>query len=83
LTVSDLLSYKPVLTGVTILSVIRELYPDSLVVRARSLGRLLGVAGAHRSIMNHIPPATIENGWSEELQTYRDSLNQFRHYPLQ
>jgi uncharacterized protein YbbC (DUF1343 family) len=82
ITVDSVGAFKPVLTGVTILTVIRGLHPDSLIIRERSLGRLLGVARAYALIQGGAGAASIEESWLDELAAYRSTLSQFRHYPL-
>lgn len=83
LIVDSMASYRPVLTGVTVLSVLHELHPDSLVIRERSLGRLLGMAEGYTSLMKGIAPRAIEERWLDALRGYRGSLCQYRHYRLQ
>ncbi len=81
LSVSAADSFRPVLTGMTILSVIRELYPDSLVIRSRSLGRLLGVAGVDDQILSGKAPVDIQKAWIDETRRYEGSLQPYRYYP--
>ncbi len=83
LTVESLALFRPVLTGVTILSVLRDLYPDSLVIRPRSLGRLLGMAEGYTMLMNGVPAREIEGRWQDALREYRSTLCPFRHYRLE
>lgn len=80
ITVDSAEAFKPVLTGVTILTVLRELHPDSLVIRERSLGRLLGVARAFALIQGGVEATSIEKSWLEGLDAYRGTLPRFRHY---
>jgi uncharacterized protein YbbC (DUF1343 family) len=74
-------SFRPVFTGLTILSVFRELYADSLVIRPRSLGRLLGVSRVYGMIQSGMPPAEIEQTWLEETRQYEALISSYRHYP--
>jgi len=80
-TVTAVDSFRPVFTGLTILSVFRELYPDSLVIRPNSLGRLLGVSRAYGMIQSGTPPVEIEQTWLEETRQYEALIDPFRHYP--
>jgi uncharacterized protein YbbC (DUF1343 family) len=83
LSIDSLALYRPLLTGVTILAVLRELYPDSLVIRPRSLGRLLGMGEGYMMLMSGVPASTIEARWQDALREYRSSLCRFRHYRLE
>jgi uncharacterized protein YbbC (DUF1343 family) len=82
-TVTDPGSFKPVLTGVTVLSVLHALYPDSLAIRRASLNRLLGVSGAHQAILKGVPPGDIELEWQAGLREYMELAARFRRYPQQ
>ena len=82
-TVTEVDSFRPVFTGLTILSVFRELYADSLVIRPRSLGRLLGVSRVYDMIQSGMPPAEIEQTWLEETRQYEALISSYRHYPSQ
>ena len=82
-TVTEVDSFRPVFTGLTILSVFRELYADSLVIRPRSLGRLLGVSRVYDMIQSGMPPAEIEQTWLEDTRQYEALISAYRHYPSQ
>ncbi len=81
--VTDPESFRPVRAGITILSVLRKLYPDSLVIRRSSLNRLLGVAGAYGAILRGDPPDEIERSWQAGIQEYQELVSRFRRYPQQ
>jgi uncharacterized protein YbbC (DUF1343 family) len=81
--VTDPDKFQPVLTGVTVLSVLRSMYPDSLVIRRASLNRLFGVAGAYDAIHKGVPAAQIELGWQDGLKEYKELAARFRRYPQQ
>jgi uncharacterized protein YbbC (DUF1343 family) len=82
-TVTDPDIFQPVLTGVTVLSVLRAMYPDSLVIRRAALNRLLGVSGAYADILRGVPPGQIELGWQDALKEYTELAARYRRYPLQ
>ncbi len=82
-TVTDPATFKPTLAGVTILSVLRALYPDSLVIRRGSLNRLLGVSAAYASILKGVSPGQIEQDWQPGLKEYVELAVHFRRYPQQ
>lgn len=82
-TVTDPGAFKPVLTGVTVLSVLRGLHPDSLVIRRASLNRLLGVSAAYAAILRGGQPGEIELDWQGGLREYTELAARFRRYPQQ
>lgn len=82
-TVTDPVAFKPVLTGVTVLSVLRGLHPDSLVIRRASLNRLLGVSAAYSAILSGVQPGEIELDWQGGLREYMELAARFRRYPQQ
>ncbi len=74
-------SFRPSLTGVTILSVLEGLYPDSLRLSHRSLNRLLGINRAYEWIKAGKLPPGLEESWLDELQAYREAIQPYLHYP--
>jgi uncharacterized protein YbbC (DUF1343 family) len=81
--VTDPGKFQPVLSGVTVLSVLRAMYPDSLVIRRASLNRLFGVAAAYNAIHKGVPASRIELGWQDGLKEYKELAARFRRYPQQ
>lgn len=82
-TVTDPATYKPMLTGITVLSVLHALYPDSLVIRRASLNRLLGISTAYSAILRGVTPARIEQDWQPGLKEYMELAARFMRYPQQ
>lgn len=60
---SDERTYDPTLTAVTLLSVIRKLYPDSLGFRAAGFDRLAGDSLLRRSVIAGTSPSVIVDSW--------------------
>jgi uncharacterized protein YbbC (DUF1343 family) len=82
-TVIDPATFQPLRTGVTVLSTLQALYPDSFQIRRASLNRLLGVAGAYAAILRGDSAAAIEQSWQARLREYEELAAHFRRYPQQ
>lgn len=82
-TVTNPDTFRPMLTGVTVLSVLHALFPGDLVIRRASLNRLLGMSSAHTAILRGVAPTRIEQDWRSGLDQYLELAARFRRYPLQ
>lgn len=82
-TVLDPETFKPVLTGVAILTTLHAMYPDSLVIRRASLNRLFGISGGYSAIRDGQTADHIEQSWLAGLVEYRNMAARYRRYPLQ
>ncbi|MFH0990539.1 MAG: DUF1343 domain-containing protein [bacterium] len=63
--------YKPVQTGVFILSTVKQLFADSLRWRERSIDRLSGTPNLRRMIDAGKPAKEIVGAWGEEVEKFR------------
>jgi uncharacterized protein YbbC (DUF1343 family) len=62
--------YKSILTGITTLWAINKLYPDSLVIRIDSMGRLWGSDKLYLQLQKGKTPPEIINSYQTELKQF-------------
>ncbi len=62
--------YKNILTGVTVLWAINELYPDSLVINRDSLGRIWGSDNLYVQLQEGKTPSEIINSYLPDLKKF-------------
>jgi uncharacterized protein YbbC (DUF1343 family) len=82
-TVQDPETFKPVLTGITVLTTLQGMYPDSLVIRRASLNRLFGNSGGYLAIKRGQSADQIEQSWMAGLEEYKEVALRYRRYPAQ
>lgn len=62
--------YKSIITGVTALWAINKLYPDSLIIRKDSLGRIWGSDNLYSQLQASKTPSEIINSYQIELNNF-------------
>lgn len=62
--------YKSIITGVTALWAINKLYPDSLIIRKDSLGRIWGSDNLLTQLLEGKTPSEIINSYQIELNNF-------------
>ena len=70
----------PLATGMSIFREFRRLYPDSVDVDVKFLGRLLGSATAADRLLRGDPPQSIRETWQVPLQRYRKNASKYVVY---
>ncbi|MEO8029299.1 MAG: DUF1343 domain-containing protein [Gemmatimonadota bacterium] len=81
LRISDRQSYDPVLTAVTILTILERQAPDRLNIDPRRFDRLAGGSELRQSILAGRAAGEIASGWNPALKQYRERRRPFLLYP--
>jgi uncharacterized protein YbbC (DUF1343 family) len=80
-TITDLASFRPVVTGLTIIRVLLDSAPGDVTINPSSLGRLLGIQRAYDILMGGGDPGALEQSWKKEKEEYIAGLKPYLHYP--
>ena len=80
-TITDLASFRPVVTGLTILRVLLDTAPGRVTLNPSSLGRLLGIQRAYDVLIAGGDPGSLEKTWKRELEGYVAVIKPYLHYP--
>jgi uncharacterized protein YbbC (DUF1343 family) len=80
--VTDRDSFEPVKAAVYMLSVAKNLYPDSLKWRDRSIDRLSGTPSFRKAIDAGIAPDKIVEMWKESVEKFKAIRAKHLLYPL-
>ena len=80
-TITDLASFRPVVTGLTILRVLLDTAPGKVTLEPSSLGRLLGIRRAYDVLIAGGDPSALEKTWKRELEEYVAVIKPYLHYP--
>jgi uncharacterized protein YbbC (DUF1343 family) len=78
--VTDRRALKRTLTGLTIVKVFRESFPEKVEVRKQSFNRLMGLASVLRDLLSGIPVTTICQSWETELRQFERASSRFYLY---
>lgn len=70
----------PLATGMSIFQEFQRLYPDSVDVDVKFLGRLLGSATAADRLLRGDPPRSIRETWQVQLQRFRENASKYVVY---
>jgi uncharacterized protein YbbC (DUF1343 family) len=77
----DPFKFRPVLTGLTLISELLRERPDSVVLNRRWLGKLLGKGVASRFLEIGGEPIVLVKSWEAETEAFALKIGAFRHYP--
>jgi uncharacterized protein YbbC (DUF1343 family) len=80
-TITDLASFRPVVTGLTIIRVLLDSAPGKVTLNSSSLGRLLGIRRAYDFLVGGGDPGALESTWKRETDEYVAGLRPYMHYP--
>ena len=72
--------YRSIITGVTALWAINKLYPDSLVIRKDSLGRIWGSDNLYTQLHEGKTPSEIINSYQIELKQFKSIRQKYLIY---
>lgn len=72
--------YESILTGVAVLWAINKLYPDSLIIRKDSLGRIWGSDNLYMQLQQGKTPSEIINSYQTELNNFIQIRNKYLIY---
>ncbi len=78
--ITDPASFRPVVTGLTIIRVLLDSAPGEVTLNPSSLGRLLGIQRAHGVLMGGGDPGALEDSWKGEIDEYVAGLAPYQHY---
>lgn len=80
-TITNLASFRPVVTGLTIIRVLLDSAPGEVTLNPSSLGRLLGIQRAYEILMEGGDPGGLEQTWKKETEEYLADIKPYLHYP--
>ena len=81
LEVTDTRSFRAVVTGVAVVSVFHNLYPDEFRWRAAHFDRLAGVRWLREGIEAGTGPLELEERWQEATIAWREKASSYWLYP--
>jgi uncharacterized protein YbbC (DUF1343 family) len=81
LEVTDIGSFRAVVTGVAVVSVFQKLYPDEFRWRSAHFDRLAGVRWLREGIETGIGPLQLEARWQEVTEVWKDKASSYWLYP--
>jgi uncharacterized protein YbbC (DUF1343 family) len=79
---TDLTTFRPVVTGLVIVSELLRQCPDSVKLNHRWLGKLLGKSMVAGFLEQGGDPTTLELVWEKERKPYMVERDKFLHYSL-
>ncbi len=77
----DRLLFRPVLTGLVVISELLRQYPDTVKLNHRWLGKLLGKASVAGFLERGGNPSIIEGEWEAGNSSYMNAIMGYKHYP--
>ncbi len=82
-TITDPASFRPVVTGLTIIRVLLDfsLCWNQVQLNPLSLGRLLGIKRAYDVLIEGGDPGALEQTWKKQTEEYIAGLKPYLHYP--
>lgn len=81
LEVTDIRSFRAVVTGVAVVSVFSRLYPDEFRWRSAHFDRLAGVRWLREGIETGIGPFELEARWQEATKAWEEKASSYWLYP--
>ncbi|MCJ7801261.1 MAG: DUF1343 domain-containing protein, partial [Candidatus Marinimicrobia bacterium] len=73
-------SFNSILTGVSILWAINNLYPDSLVINKDSMGRLWGSDNLYKQLQDGKTPVEIMNSYQTDINNFKQIRKKYLLY---
>jgi uncharacterized protein YbbC (DUF1343 family) len=80
ITIGNRSLFRPVYTGLTLLSVLLRQYPDSVRLNRAWLGKLLGMGSAAGFLERGGDPVSLEFQWEKEIAVFVMKSKAFLHY---
>jgi len=77
----DRLLFRPVLTGLVVISELLRQRPDMVKLNHRWLGKLLGKGSAAGFLEAGGNPSVLEREWKAEISRFIEDIGAFKHYP--
>jgi uncharacterized protein YbbC (DUF1343 family) len=73
--------FSPAKTGISLLRVLMETWPDQVQIRTSSLKRLLGSASSVSMLIEGTPIEKITKSWDDGLERFRQRSQEYYLYP--
>ena len=73
-------SFRPCMTGLSIIDALRKLYSAEFTVTRSSFQRLFGSSRDLTMLLDHRNPGDIESGWQGELLKYKSDISRYLLY---
>lgn len=81
LLVSDRDAFRPVLTGLTMVSELKRLYPERFKIEAHGFDELTGASWVRQRLERGVAPEAIAAAWQKESERFRHLREAYLLYP--